>query len=501
MSIPASAIVGVIPSVISGGGSALDVIGLVLTSSTRVPIGTNPTFPDLASVISYFGAGSAEAAFAAVYFLGYDDSTVKPGGLVMVQFPSANVAGYMRGGNVAAALTLTQLKAQTGVLTVVSDGVSKTSTTINLTSATSFSNAATLILAAFTTPGFTVTFDSVSGAFVFTSSTAGASSSTSFATGSLAAPLLLTAATGAVVSPGALNQTPAQTMAAIVSRTQNFVTFTTLTDPDAGAGNTLKLAFAAWSNSMNKRYLYVPVDTDLTPTQSTGATSSLGYILKAGSYEGTAAYYDPTGLLLHAFEMGGRASVDYTETNGRSTSAFRRQTGLTPSVVDATVAANLIANGYNFYGDYATANQRFQFEYPGQMTGSPYLWIDSYTNQIQLNAALQLALMTLLVGAKSIPYNQTGYSMIRAACADPINAALNFGSMRAGVPLSALQASQVNTQAGLKIDTALSNLGFYLQVLPATAQVRAARGTPPCKLWYMDGQSVQSINLASVAIQ
>jgi hypothetical protein len=59
----------------------------------------------------------------------------------------------------------------------------------------------------------------------------------------------------------------------------------------------------------------------------------------------------------------------------------------------------------------------------------------------------------------------------------------------------------VNAAAGLAIDTVLSSQGWYLQILDATPQVREARGTPPCTFWYMDGGSVQNINLASVEVQ
>jgi hypothetical protein len=55
--------------------------------------------------------------------------------------------------------------------------------------------------------------------------------------------------------------------------------------------------------------------------------------------------------------------------------------------------------------------------------------------------------------------------------------------------------------AGLKIDTVLSTRGWYLQIKPALPQVRAARGSPPCTFFYMDGEAVNAINLASVNAQ
>jgi hypothetical protein len=168
-------------------------------------------------------------------------------------------------------------------------------------------------------------------------------------------------------------------------------------------------------------------------------------------------------------------------------------------VTDPNIAANLIANGYNFYGAYATANQAFTFMQPGSTPGK-WKWIDAYVNQIYMNAQFQLALMTLLSSIKSVPYNAAGYSLISAACQDPINQALNNGTIRLGVPLSTLQAANVNTAAGVKIDDALTNYGYYLQVLPASAQVRGLRQSPPCSFWFTDGGSIHKINLASIDV-
>ncbi len=109
--------------------------------------------------------------------------------------------------------------------------------------------------------------------------------------------------------------------------------------------------------------------------------------------------------------------------------------------------------------------------------------------------------MVLLKNAKSIPYNAAGYGLIRASLLDPINQGLNFGAFRPGVTLSQLQIAEVNNAAGKKIDDVLSTQGWYLQVKDALPQVRAVRGSPPITFWYMDGQSVQKLNLASVEVQ
>jgi hypothetical protein len=499
-SIPASAIASVVASVISAGGSALDLNGLALSSSTRTPIGTVPSFPSATAVSNYYGPASPEAAAAAIYFAGFQGSNVLPGAMLFAQYNEAAVAGYLRGGNISG-LTLTQLQGFNGTLTITFAGVALTSGTINLSTATSFSNAAMIIQEAFTSPPFSVTYDSVSGAFVFTSTATGATETIIYATGTLASGLLLTQATGAVLSQGAAPAVPGTFMANVVAQTTNWATFFTLFDPDGGSGNAQKLLFATWAGQQGNRYAYVCEDTDITPTESTDAASSLGQLIKAAGISGTSLLWVPSiPYGLAAFVCGAVASIDFTETNGRITLAFKSQSGLVATVTNATVAANLIANGYNFYGAYATANQGFIFLYPGSISG-PYAWADSFVNQIWLNNAFQLAMMTLLTSVKSLPFDAAGYALVRAACMDPINAGLNFGAFSGGVTLSAAQIAEVNNAAGANIASTLGSQGWYLQILPATAQVRGARTSPPMTFWYMDAGSIQSLNLASVEVQ
>lgn len=492
MTIPASQIVTVVPGVLSAGGSALVMNGLLLSNDAATPIGSVLNFTTAAAVSSYFGAASPEATVANIYFNGYDNATALPGSLLVAQYPSLAVGGWLRGGSVAA-LTLTQLQALTGTLSITVGGVVKTSTSINLSAATSFSNAAALILAAFTTPGFTCVYDGQRGAFLFTNTTMGTAGSMSYATGTLAAGLLLTQSAGATLSAGSAAAVPATFMEGVATVTQNWVDFMSTFEPVLAD----KLAFAAWVVSKTNRFAYICWDTDVNASVANNQTA-FGPLVLASASSGVVPVYQ--SMSHAAMLLGITASIDFTRTNGRITYAFKHLAGQVASVTDATIAANLIANGYNFYGSYATANQLFTDIYPGQVAGQ-YLWLDAYINQIWLNNALQLAMMSLLNSVPSIPYNPAGYLLIDAACMDPINAAVNFGAIRNNVPLSASQAAQVNNAAGIKIDDVLASRGWYLQIKPATAQVRSARQSPPMTLWYMDGGAVHKLNLASILVQ
>lgn len=573
-SIPASQIVSVVPSVISAGGSALELIGLCLTNGTRVPTGAVLSFPSDLAVDAYFGPASPEASAAAIYFAGFQGSNVLPAAMLFAQYNQSAVAAYLRGGSLAS-MTLSQLQGLSGSMTVVADGYLYTAASINLSSANSFSAAAALIQTGLNTtlptagvvtgsiagttltvtavtsgslqvgnvlsgtgvtagtkitglltgtgaagtytvsasqtvastsitataPALSVSFDSISSAYVITSGSAGVQSTMVYATGTLSASLNLTSATGAVLSQGAAPAVPGTFMTNIVAQTTNWATFFTIFDPDNGVGNAVKYQFAQWVGTTNNEFAYCCEDTDVTPTISTNAATSLGQMIKAASISGVNIDWVPSiPYGVAAFASGSTASIDFTETNGEATLAFKSQSGLVPTVTNATVAANLIANGYNYYGAYATANQGFNFFYPGSISG-PFKWMDAYVGQIWMNSQFQLALMVLLTSVKSIPYNPAGYSLIRAAMMDPINAAVNFGLITPNSVLSAAQVAEVNNAAGTSIASTLQSQGWYLQILPASAQTRGNRQSPPITFWYVQGGSVQSINISSVEVQ
>ena len=491
MTIPASNIVQVVPGVISAGGSALNLNGVILTNSSSIPMGTVQSFASAEAVGDWFGALSVEKGLADVYFGGFNNATLLPASLLFAQYNDSAVGAYLRSGSLSS-VSLADLQALSGTLTVSVSGVSKTSSSINLSSATSYSDAASIIEDAFTAPAFSVAYDSTLKAFVVDSTATGDGVTIDYASGTIASGLLLTQITGAVLSQGADAATPTGIMDGVHSATLNWGGFMTAFEPSDAD----KLLFSDWTNSKRDRFMYVGWDTNAVPAGATD-TSSWAYQVEQAGYSGSVPVYKDK---LHAaFILGATASLDFNRTNGRITYAFKYLSGLTPSVTDETVAANLEAHGYNFIGNYATANDDFTFLYPGQVSGR-YNFIDSYANQVYLNSQLQLALMVLMTNVNSIPYNKEGETLIRAGCQDPIDQALNFGTIREGVALSASQAAQVNNAAGKKIDTVLSQRGWYLQILEATAQVRGQRGSPPITLWYMDGGSVQKINLASIVI-
>ncbi|RYY79931.1 MAG: DUF3383 domain-containing protein [Moraxellaceae bacterium] len=489
--IPASQLVNVQPAVVGTGGTALSLNAIFLTQSPLIPAQLVVGFSTLTDVKALFGAESEEAEAAAIYFKGFKNSSIQPSLLYFAQYNMTDTSAWLRG--ITLGMTLAQLKAHSGSLSVVVDGTTKTAANINLSTATSFANAASIIQTALGL-GVLVSYEPTLSAFGIASDSEGDGSTITFATGTLASTLGLAEGQGPTLSQGALATDPASIMDAIISQTQNWGTFTTLFEPDCDS----KVAFAKWVNEQDLTYAYVMWDTDIAATQTDGETPSVGAYLTTLEYDGTIPIY--SDFRIAAFVCGMAASINFTEINGRITFAYKGQSGLQPSVTNATVAKTLLANGYNFYGVYATKTETFNLFQSGQITGQ-WRWADSFINQIYLNSQLQAAMLNMLMNTNSVPYNQAGYDLVRSACLDPINAAKNFGAIRSGIPMSEAQIAQINQEAGRKIDDVITETGWYLQILPATAPVRGGRTSPPCKLWYTDGGSIQQLNLKSISVQ
>lgn len=486
--IPASKLISVTPSVIGTGGVPLGMNAVFITRDSSIPLGSLLAFGP-GDAATWFGSASPEALFSANYFLGFNNSQIKPKLLYFAQSNSASVAAYLRSAKLT--LSLVDLQGLSGTLSLTIDGTARTSSAINFASATSFSQAATMIQTAIGS-SVVCTYDSLRGAFLIKSATVGDNSTITYAANALATSLSLTLATGAVLSQGAVAATPASTMVLVKAASQNWVSFTTMYEPTLSE----KQGFAAWSNSENQRWEYVCADSDITGTQN-GNTTAFGPLMKAAAYDGVCAIWGT--LDKAAFICGAIASIDYTKTEGRISFDYKEQSGLSADVTDATIATNLEANGYNYYAAYGTGNDQFTGFQTGAVPGK-WTWLDPYINEIYFNSQCQLALLTLKRNTRSLPYNDDGYAGVRSALLDPITQAKTAGIIRAGVTLSEQQKSTMNADAGVAIDQTVYQEGWYLKVADPGAQVRGVRGSPDMTLWYTDGGNIRTMNLSSVAV-
>lgn len=488
--IPVSQLVTVNPAVVSAGGNPLSLNSIFVIDSTLVPTSSLLEFSSLDDVSAYFGSNALATQLAGNYFLGFDNSSRKPGTLYFAGYANVARAAFVRGQSLAGT-TLTELQAVNGTLSFTIDGTVE-SGTVNLAAATSFTNAATLITTALNMAPAAVTWDATFSRFVCTSGTTGATSTMTFGSGTAAAALGFTAG---VLSQGADADTPASAMDRIKLQGQNWAAFMTTFEPLIAD----KEAFAEWNNDQGDRYAYVCWDSDAGYTVANNA-SVFGSIVDVNNYEGTVVVYNTPEVA--AFVCGYIGSVNFQATNGRATPAFKSQSGLATTVDTLPDATAVLSNNASYYGLYQAPGQGniYSILYDGRMNGSKFRWLDTYINQIYLNAQLQLSIFVGLTQVNAAPYNSQGEALVRAWCQDPINEALNNGTIRVGVPLSESQKAAIASLAGLDISTQLEGQGYYLQILPASAQVRQQRQSPPINLFYMDGGAIQQITLASIAV-
>lgn len=493
MSISASQIAKAIPSVLGAGGSNASLNALLLSQAAVTPIGAGIPFSSADAVGQQFGFTSLEYEFAQGYFGGINNALALPATLYIMQYPAVAVGAWLRSGSLAA-MTLAQLQALSGTLTLTVDGTEISSASINLSAATSFSNAADLILAGFTAPPFTIAWSSTLSAFVITDSTTGTGSTISYASGTLASGLKLDQAGGAVLSQGAAAATPAEFMPLVLQALTSWAMFATTWEPVT----TDKVAFAKWTSAQNSGYAYVMADTDVNNASAVNfSTTATAQIVEAG-YSGTIPIY---GDITHAAMVcSWAASLNFNQTNGRVDLAGISSPTAQPYVTDSGIAAQLTDNGVNFYGDYANKGTQYHIFENGVVTG-PWLWADSYMNQIAFNDELESDQLALLTSNVAIPYNAAGYALIESAYADTIQKYLAFGAIRVGVPLSSSQKQAIFNAVGADVSAQLESQGFYLYIQPASAATRVARTSPNITLYYTDGGAVQSLVINSIEIQ
>ena len=490
--IPISQIVQVNPNVIGAGGAQTSLDGMVVTQSDAVPPNQLRVFFNEQDVAEFFGSSSNEYTIARAYFPGILGGGQQPGSLTFGRFAKADVAATVFGAPIA--LTLSQLQALTGTLTVVTSDTFN-SGSINLSAATSFANAASLMTAGFTDPDFSITWDTMRSRFLLTTNVQGPTSSVSAVTGTLADPVGLSAASGAFVQAVGLDiDTPDTAMTRIANLSGNWGVFTHAWISDI----TERTAFAEWTSAQDFQFIYASWDIesgDLTANNP----ASFGAIVRAAPYQGTVPVYGEQADA--AVVLGWAAATNYNMIEGRSALAFRQSTAGVLAKVDNLADANaLLSNGYTYLGSYASTSNGYSIFYNGAISGQ-FLWADTFLGQIWLRRTLQQALFETLLAYRTLPYNADGYNAIYQGAQATIAQGVLNGVIRSGVDLSPGQRAEIDRQANQPIAEQVSSLGWYLQVTdPINPATRTVRGSPTVNFWYCDGGSIQKIVVSATTV-
>ena len=489
--IPLSKDFNISTGVVSAAGTAVASNGLMLTTSTALPSISVQYYYQLQEVSAVYGVDSDEYKCAEVYFGGYSDSSLKPAALLVAGIPSAATSGVLTGGSLSGVTMATINALGSGTITLSVDGVSQTSSTIDLSSSSSQSDVATAIQAALT--GVVVSWNSTTNRFVITSATTGSSSSVSAATtGSLSTGLKLTSAAGASSVNGSATLSLTELMDNIKNQTQNWFAFAcaqNLTDDQ-------KVELATWEVAQNRRFSYCMNDQSLD-TLVTNSTTALYPNRVKSLGDGIWPIY---GAPEFAFQgVTYYACTDFTVTKGRITAKLREFSTLTPNVTTLSQAEALESNGYSYYGAYSENTTLPNYLADGSVSGD-YLWADSYQNQYWIKSSLITSLANIFLNNQSYSYNAAGYASVQSAIIDPMANAVDYGAIQQGITLDSSQTTIVKNAVGKDVTEQLYTNGWYFYIPTQPGANRIARKLTGCVLYYVDGEMIQSISMQSTAV-
>ena len=449
MAISQSKYVNIISSI--GGGSAVnqrDLIGRVFTSNYLVPVNRVLEFSGgkttaLAAIADYFGITSDEYAFANKYFSFSTAANTEPQKLSFARYNSGVATSSTLIGAVSASKLDTLQAITAGTLNITVGTTPVALTGINLSSATSFADVATLLETAFDGSVDSVAYDSVNKRFVISSS-----SNLSYATGTVAEALGLTESK-AILSEASEGKTALETISESAELSNNFFSFCfldTLTVSDI-------TAIAEWTDSQNVKYMY---SVPLTESNYSSIQSAVK------DYDGVALTLDLHNEHAEFMPMSAFAAVDYTKPNSTMDVFYKQFDGVTPSV--NTNSARFIYDPLriNYYGTTQQAGQAVSFYQDGVLQGSiPSMTV--YANEAWLKDAFITDVLNLRIGLDSLPANNTGKSLVMSALMETVNLALSNGVVLAGKELTGLQKAYITTITGDEDGwIAVQNSGYRL---------------------------------------
>lgn len=431
-----------------GGGSAVsqrELIGRVFTSNYLVPVNRVVEFGGgksiaLKSIGEYFGLTSDEYKFASKYFDFKTAANTEPQKLSFAKYNSSASDDMLISGK---GFSLSALQAITaGTLSIYENGVEVVISDINFSSATSFTDIATLLTTAFDGQLGYCTYDATNGRFVLVDG-----SPLSYATGTVATAMKLTEGE-AILTQASEAKTPLETVSESAEISNNFFSFCfldTLTQSEI-------TAVAEWNDNQNVKYMY-----------SLGVTEENYSAIQAAvkDYDGIALTLDKHDEHAEFMPMCAFAAVDYTKPNSIM-DVFYKQFNATPSVNKDSAVAIYDPLRINYYGTTQQAGQAVSFYQNGVLQGSiPSMTV--YANEAWLKDSFITDVLNMRMGLDSLPANNTGISLVLSALMETVNLALTNGVVLAGKELDSTQKAYITTITGDEDGwIAVQNAGYRL---------------------------------------
>ena len=448
MAISQSKYINIVSSL--GGRSSVnqrELIGRVFTSNYLVPVNRVLEFGGgktaaIAAIGEYFGVTSDEYAFANKYFDFSTSANTEPQKLGFARYNQNTGTSSTLISSVVVPLSYLQEIAGADMSITVGDNLVEL-TGVNLSSATSYADVATLLTTAFDGAVDSVSYDATNKRFVIADA-----NELSYATGDLAVELGLTQGV-AILSESSLAKTATQTVSDSAELSNNFFSFCfldTLTTADI-------TSVAQWTHNQNVKYMY---SVDVTPSNYAEVQEAVK------NYNGVALTLDKYAENAEFMPMSAFAAVDYNKPNSTMDVFYKQFADVTPSVTTNSERLVYDPLRINYYGTTQQAGQAVSFYQDGLLQGD-ITSMTVYANEAWLKDSFITDVMNLRMGLDSLPANNTGKSLVISSLMNTVNKALNNGVVLAGKELDATQKAFITTITGDEDGwIAVQNSGYRL---------------------------------------
>lgn len=459
-------------SIVSGVGAGAVVpqrqlILRLITQNSTLPPGIVIQFGNATAVGAYFGQQSEEYFRALAYFSFISKSVLSPQLISYCRWVNTPIAPMVVGD--AVAKNLTALAAVTAGTLTVNDGATPIAiTALNLSTATTLTQVATLLQTALRTTSdsqlltATVTYNTNTNQFVITGSTTGAGSLSVTATGlsTDVSQLLGLATGGTVLVAGQAADVPATAIAKSAAISTNFGTFAYCT-PASPLQNTDIANIASWNNGQNNMYMY----TVATPLSNLATL----YALVSG-YSGCALSVISTTQPNDYVEQSPAeilAATNYANPNATQNFMFYQFPNRNIVVTDDNTANTCDASRGNYIGATQSAGSVLAFYQRGILCGGSSAAVDmnTYANEMWLKSAISAQILSLLLNVPIVPASPIGQGQILGVIQSQVDLAKTNGTISPGKPLSTVQQLYITQVSG---DTnawrQVQNIGFWLNV-------------------------------------
>lgn len=464
-----------------------------LLATTNSLIGTATPFIEFAgaSALTNFkaalGGGTADYTFASKYFNFSSKTGASPDKLVVARWYKTATAPFIKGAKLTA--TVAELKAITnGSFGLTLDGTN-VEIIVNLASATSYSEIATIIETAIQSntssgtafTGATVAYSTITGGFIITSGTTGASASVAAVTAGTTGTDLseLLGLSTAELSQGANAETFAEFCDRIVNANSAGFSITTTETLD----NDEIIAAVAWlQGSLGDQTISTVCRLVFDITDKTTAKALQSTIAEL-SYTGYVVIYDPNNEQVNALDCAICAATDHQAANGAINFNFQPAAGYTPITTlgdvvnyqagqtNLSLAQELDELCISYVYSVGAGTQQVVLYGMGLMQGA-YGTEDVQCNEAALEKDLQVAVMNGFIAVNKYKLQGTDAQEAISGLITPAferakrNGAIALnGTLSDSDKISIYSATNNEDAAG-----AVEQNGYYFQIQDLTAE-------------------------------